>query len=123
MERETRKDHLTLEIECCERQNQPRSATRHGHAMGHAEIIRGRMFEFANEPSVRKLPALENLPYVVNKLLTTNPFGRNDGQQLVETSYLAANAFRISDARRCRCRQFWAPSISGHARIENDCSN
>src|SRR5215472_13958593 len=107
MERKTRKDHLTLEIECCERQNQPRSATRHGHAMGHAEIIRGRTLEFANEPSVRKLPALENLPYVANKLLTTNPLGRNDWQQLVETSHLAANAFRGSEARCYRCRQFW----------------
>src|SRR5580704_12685370 len=78
VERKTRKDYFTLEIQRAQSEYESCRTTGDGNTMGDVEIFRGGVFEFASECCVGQLTAAQDFAHVAEEFIIRKAFRRND---------------------------------------------
>src|SRR3984885_12694898 len=95
MKGETRKYHFALQIQRLQGEDEARGATGNCDAMRDAEIFFSGFLELANESSIGKLTAAQNLAHVAHKFFAGKPFRRHDGYALIKHGTPAGYLWKI----------------------------
>src|ERR1700722_798080 len=109
MKGETRKYHFALQIQRLQGEDEAGGATGDCDAMRDAEIFFSGFLELANESSIGKLTAAQNLAHVAHKFFAGEPFRRHDGHALIKHGPTASYRRNI----RTQYRHHSAPNCSG----------